>query len=285
MRKLITAISGLALVLAVPIYAADSYKVEKTEEIRKSIDFTRDTGRELVVDNIFGSITVEGTGGKSVQLVAHKTIKARNQDKLQRASEEVVLDITQDGNAIELYVDGPFRWKDERGRNIHWRNPGYTVHYDFEIKVPRNTDIYLKTINSGDIRVSGIEGDFNVRNVNGKITIDDIGGSGKAHTVNGRVKATFTRNPGEDCSFKTVNGDLDVYFRGGLSADFRLKTFNGDMYSDFPVEYLPLEAAEPSRKGGKFVYKSSRFVGVRIAKGGPQIKMDTLNGDILINKR
>jgi DUF4097 and DUF4098 domain-containing protein YvlB len=213
---------------------------------------------------------------------ARKTIKARNPDKLERARSEVVLDIREDGNAVELYVDGPFRWEDENGRRIRWRDPGYTVTYDFEIAVPRRTDIYLKTVNHGDIEVTGIEGNFDVRNVNGKIRLDGIGGSGRAHTVNGGVRVTFTQNPEGDCSFKTVNGDLDVRFLKGLSAEFRLKTFNGDMYSDFPVEYLAREAAESKRKNGKFVYKSSRFIGVRTGKGGPRIQMDTLNGDILI---
>jgi len=64
-----------------------------------------------------------------------------------------------------------------------------------------------------------------------------------------------------------------------------LKTFNGDAYSDFLFTYLPSRAAVQGRHKGKYVYKSDRFIGVRIRKGGPEIKIDTLNGDILIAKR
>lgn len=63
-----------------------------------------------------------------------------------------------------------------------------------------------------------------------------------------------------------------------------LKTYNGDAYSDFPFTYLPSRAVVQGHQNGKYVYKSDRFVGVRIRKGGPEIKIDTLNGNILITK-
>ena len=276
-------LAGLMLLLPA---AAEKYPVQKTETITETLAFADTSGiGELLVDNIFGSITVEGTAGKDIQLTVRKTIKARSQDILERARQEVKLDIAAEGRTIDLYVDGPFRDRDQDGRN-EWRNPGYQVHYDFELKVPRRVDISLKTVTEGDIVVSGVEGDFDVRNVNGKVTITDIAGSGRAHTVNGAVKVVFTSNPREDCSFKTVNGDLDVYFTDNLSADFRLKTFNGDMLTDFPVTYLLIKTVpQGERKGGKYVFRGNRFVGVQAGKGGPEMTMDTLNGDILIHKR
>ena len=284
MKKILIALLVISL-LGTNVFAAD-YKVIKKEEIRKSLKFQNPSvPGELLVDNIFGSIELEGYSGKEVKLLIHKTIKARNQDKLKNALEEVELDISEDGNTIDLYVDGPFRCqqgKEARRRN---RNPGYQVHYEFEIQVPHNTSVYLKTVTDGDIHVNNVNGEFEVRNVNGKIEMSEISGSGKAHTVNGRVKVQFTRNPKTDCSFKTINGDLELFFQDNLSAAFQLKTFNGDMYSDFPVTYLPAKAAKAERQKGKYVYKSNRFVGIQAGKGGPEIKMDTLNGDILINKR
>jgi hypothetical protein len=236
------------------------------------------------VDNIWGSIEVTGIDGDHVELVAHKTIKARTEGRIQEAEEEVKLDITEEKNIIDIYVDGPFR-EQNRGRERRY-DPGYEVHYDFEIEVPRKTNIFIKTVTDGDIKVTGVEGDFEVRNVNGKISLDNIAGSGIAHTVNGAVKASFTRNPESDCSFKTINGDIEVAFMKSLSADFQLKSDFGDAYSDFPVSYLPARStATTERKNGRFIYKSNRFIDVRIGTGGPEIKMDTLNGDILINKK
>ncbi len=282
--KKICILSAIVLLIGV-IAAAGDFRVEEKEEITKILKF-KDPAKpkELQVDNIFGSIEVEGSSGEEVKLIAHKTIRGKNSEKIQKAKEEVKLEISEEGNAIDLYVDGPFRCGEGR-RWRSWRDPGYEVQFDFELKVPHKTNLYLKTVNNGDIRVNNIEGELVVNNVNGKIEMEEVAGSVEAHTVNGRVKTLFNRNPEADCSFRTINGDLEISFCPDLSADLRLKTFNGQAYSDFPVTYLPPEKAVAERKQGKYVYKSNRFSSVRVGKGGPEMKFDTLNGDILINKR
>ena len=236
------------------------------------------------MDNIFGSIVVTGYDGKEVKLLAHKTIKARTKGRLQKAEEEVKLDITEEGNVIDIYVDGPFRHQHESREN--WSDPGYEVHYDFDIRVPRKTNIYLKTATAGSIRVSNIQGEFQVRHADGKIVMFDIIGAGTAKTASGDVEVHFAKNPDSDCSFKTVAGDIHAVFLENLSADFLLKARYGDAYSDFPVTLLPvLSSATEERKNGKYVYRSNASIGIRIGTGGPEIKMDTLSGDILINKK
>jgi hypothetical protein len=270
---------------------AHEYTIEKKEDIQKTLKFGDPVkAREVVVDNIFGSITVEGTNGQDVILVAHKTIKARSQDRIQKALEEVKLDITEKSSTVDIYVDGPFRCHDRR-RSSNWRDPGYEVRYDFELKVPFKTSLDISTVNEGDIVVKAIEGVFAVDNVNGEIRMTDVAGTGEAHTVNGKIQVTFKRAPEGNCTFETVNGEVELTFPENLSADFRMKTFNGEAYSDFPVTYLqaanPLATSAPmkERKKAKFIYKSDQFFSVRAGKGGPQITLDTLNGDILIKKR
>ena len=210
--------------------------------------------------------------------------KARTKGRIQKAEEEVKLDITEEGNVIDIYVDGPFRHQ-HRDRG-NWNDPGYLVHYDFEIKVPRKTNIYLKTATAGNIRVSNIEGEFRVRHADGEIVMRDIVGAGTAKTAAGDVKVHFATNPVSDCFFKTVAGDIHAVFLENLSADFLLKVRYGDAFSDFPITYLPVQSsATEERKNGKYIYRNNASVGVRIGAGGPEIKMDTLTGDILINKK
>jgi hypothetical protein len=264
----------------------DRLKVEEKEKIERTLRFQDlSKAREVWVDNIFGSIIVEGSSGQEVELVVHKTIKAKNKEKLQKARDEVKLDIKEEGNTIDLYVDGPFRDRDQDGRYRNRWDPGYRVHYEFAIKVPLQTNLSLKTATDGKIRVTNVEGEFDIRHANGKIDLIEVAGSGDAHTANGDVRVIFSKNPESNCSFKTVNGDVSVSFQKNLSADFRLKTFHGDGYSDFPITYLPSRPAQKGREDGKYIYKSDRFVGVRVDRGGPEILMDTLNGDLLIQKR
>lgn len=277
----------LALFLMVFLVEAghfEKFTVKKSETIKKNLTFKGGTQpRTFEIDNVFGFIHLEGYSGNTVKLTAKKTIKAESEEKIQKAQKEVKLDISTEGNTIRVFVDGPFRG--EKGR-INWsiKKEGYIVQYDFELKVPHKTALSLKTINKGDILVNNIEGDFDVRNVNAGIRMKEIIGSGSAHTVNGKVLVDFVKNPGSDCSFHTINGKLDIVFRPGLSADFQLKTFNGRIYSDFPAAYLPAEPGKGQRKDGKYIYKSNRFQGIRIGKGGPTVKMDTLNGNIYITR-
>ncbi len=140
----------------------------------------------------------------------------------------------------------------------------------------------------GSVEVRGVEGRFDVRDVNGKVLLVDVAGSGDARTVNGGVTVDFRRHPDGACLFKTVNGDVEVNFPGEPSADFRVKTMHGEAYTDFNVIYLP--KAPPVREerreeDGKYVYRSDGGYGVRVGKGGPEIKLETLTGDILIAKR
>jgi hypothetical protein len=295
------ALAGAAVILAVAAIAAAQrgwdgdrdWKAFQKEDISKTLKFA-DAAKpgEVIVDNIFGPISVEGYAGKDVLLQAKKIVYARDENRAKRAEEEVKLDITEKGNRVEVYVDGPFREDEkerlERGRVHIRRDPGYQVYYGFTLKVPFKTDLIVSTVTDGSVEVRGVEGRFDVRDVNGKVRLIDVAGSGDARTVNGGVTVDFRRHPDGACLFKTVNGDVEVNFPGEPSADFRVKTMHGEVYTDFEVTYLP--KAPPVREerreeGGKFVYRSDGGYGVRVGKGGPEIKLETLTGDILIAKR
>jgi hypothetical protein len=280
---------GAAAALALPALLAGprdrDYKFEAKEDIRKSFQLADPSQpAELFIDNIFGGIDIQAADVASVEVSVRKTIKAVAQDRIAKAKAEVDLRMTQKGNSVDLFVDGPFRDEERRRRTARWNDPGYIVVYEFTVKVPRRTRLGLKTVTDGDVAVRGVDGAFDVSNVNGKVTLDGIAGAGQADTANGDVKAVFTRNPGADCAFKTLNGDVDLTFRDGLAADLRLKSMTGEALSDYAVTSLPAEPVKSEKRDGKTVYSRGGFTGVRVGKGGPEIRCDTLNGDILIRK-
>ncbi|MBM3294364.1 MAG: hypothetical protein FJY82_07535 [Candidatus Aminicenantes bacterium] len=55
-------------------------------------------------------------------------------------------------------------------------------------------------------------------------------------------------------------------------------------YSDFATTALPGEPVKKEAIDGKTVFRRAGFTGVRVGKGGPEIRCDTLNGDIFIKK-
>jgi hypothetical protein len=258
-----------------------SFPAHEHEIIKKSFSLPAGVHRSLEVDNVFGSVEVIGGSSDQVELVVEKSTRAESKEALEQAAKEVKLDITQQGGTLKLYVDGPFRCHCDDCRGSRERE-GYIVKMDFQLHVPRDIDTKVKTVNEGRVVVRNVTGNFLARNVNGDIQMDNIAGSGSAHTVNGPVKVAFRENPREASGFESVNGDIELLFARGLAADFRFKTFNGGVYSDFPVTALPAGAMQEERHGSKVVFKSDRFTGARVSTGGPEIKVENLNGDIRI---
>ncbi|MCU1275171.1 MAG: hypothetical protein JWO48_2602, partial [Bryobacterales bacterium] len=188
---------------------------------------------------------------------------------------------------LRLYVDGPFRCKCRDG-SVNYRGSrfyGYEVRFDFTVKVPRETNLRLRTVNHGDIRVENTSGNFDVDNINGGLELLDVSGSGHAYALNRPVKVLFARNPSAASDFGSLNGDVEVTFRPDLSADLWLKTFNGSAYTDFDVTALPSHPPAQEQHDGKFVFKGDRFFGVRVGRGGPALKFDAFNGNIEIRNR
>ena len=88
-------------------------KVQEKDEIRQTLHFA-DPARpgDVIVDNVWSSIEVEGADVREVELVARKTIRAKSEDRLARAKDEVKLEIRENAPDIEIFVDGPFRCND-----------------------------------------------------------------------------------------------------------------------------------------------------------------------------
>lgn len=258
---------------------------EKNETVQRTFMPSGSAPAEVEVDNVTGSIEVVGYEGESVELVVHETFGSHSQEELEVAQREVRLLVSQEENRIRLFVDGPFRERDSFRRNGP-ESHRYRAQFDFQLRVPRRANLDLKTVNDGEIRVDGVEGRFDVHNVNGGISMTGLSGSGRAYAVNGAVSVVFAENPTGESYFGSLNGDVSVVLREDLSARLMVKTFNGDVYTDFPTTYvreLPPLVLESRR--GKRVYKSSGFFGLRVGSGGPALEFDAFNGDIRILKR
>ena len=239
-------------------------------------------GREVEIDNIFGSVVVTGHPGDTVELVAQRRIEAKDEARLQDAIRDVRLDISQAGNRLKIVVDGPFR----NSRGGEWNRLGYRVTYDFDLKVPVETGLKLKTVNSGQISVANVTGQFDLRNVNGGIEMKEVAGSGSAATVNGPLRALFRAVPEGKLQFKSVNGELEATFPPALHADVHLKTLNGDLLTDFEATMLPTMPLTGQKQQGRTVYRSKRGGSVRIGSGGTaEMTFETVNGNILVLKR
>ena len=281
---------GLAVGMALAMAAAgqaqrrhsdwQDWRVQDQESIKRTFNVSAGSEQaKLLVDNISGFVHVTGYSGKEVQVSVEKHIGADSSTALAEAKRDVKLDMSQQGNYVRLYVDGPFR--DHGGTNYRGDDYyGYRVFFDYEIQVPFATELVLKTINNGEIVVKKTTGDFDVNGLNGGIDMEEISGSGSVRTLNGPLKVAFSKNPTKNTEFRTLNGKMDVYFQPGLNADLNFSTLNGGIYTDFDVTTRPSKVVGDS-ENGRFVYRSDhRSMEARAGKGGPELTFHGLNGAI-----
>ena len=222
---------------------------------------------------INGGITVKGYDGKEVVVEA----RARNRESSHSESNMKRILISSTGLSVEEENNEVRINTDSLGRPI-----------DLTISVPIRTTLKLNAVNSGDIVVTGVDGELDVNDVNGSVTLNNVSGSAIAHALNGRVLVTFNRVNQKPMAFSSLNGDIDVTFPADLKANLSLKSDRGEVFSDFDVQVqasVPQQTVEDSRKdGGKYRVKIDKTVHGTIGGGGPEMQFTNFNGSIYIRK-
>jgi len=262
---------------------------ESKEQISREFALTADAGRStLALYNISGSVTVQGYTGNKILVEATKTIRADDAKTLALGKSETKLGFAQHGDSVVVYMAAPY---DSRPHDNHNRSEHVHVDYHFEVdyvvKVPYQLNLHVSTVNNGVVLVQDVAGLLNVGNVNGAITLRNVKGTTQAHTVNGNVEAAYAANPAGASSYHTINGQIKVKYPANFAANLHFKSMHGELYTDFPdAEVLPAQVTKNQQgKGDGTVYKLSKDTAVRIGKGGPDFRFETLNGDVTITKQ
>lgn len=229
----------------------------------------------LDVSLIHGSITVRGANRRDVVVVARSET-----DRSER----------YDANATglrRLPQTAGFRIAEEANRvSIRSENPSRSIAFDVE--VPQRTNLRLKTVNGGDVRVDNVDGEIDVSNTNGGITLTSVAGSVIAATTNGQVKASLTRVTAEKpMAFTSLNGAIDVTLPSSTKASLRMRSDHGDVYSDFDVQLKPepLPTVSDSTSGrGRYRISRNRSIVGTINGGGPEFELRTFNSNVYVRK-
>lgn len=281
MKKVITITTILTLFLQVALAQ------EKRETINKEFDFPAGPSKVFVLGNVNGFIKVEGYEGSKIIMEAKEVLKAHTQADLENLASRMSVKNEVYGDTLEVYIDGNCNCDCRHGRRYNWNSCDWDddFNYDFTVKVPKNMNIVLSTVNHGDIDVKNVLGNFKVNNINGAIYLDGVAGYGKVKTINGDVKITYISAPTNTSDYYTLNGDLRVYLPAALSADMSFKSFNGEFYTDFGItERLPAVAKLTNGRSHGTTYKIEERTVVRVGNGGVKLNFETFNGDIFILK-
>ena len=222
---------------------------------------------------VSGGITVKAYDGKEVVVDA----RARNRESSRSDSNMKRILVSSTGLSVE-----------EENNEVRISTDSYMRAVDLTISVPVHTSLKLSAVNSGDIVVTGVDGELDVNDVNGSVTLNNVSGSAVAHALNGRVLVTFTRVNQKPMAFSSLNGDIDVTFPADLKANLSLKSDRGEIFSDFDVQVqasAPQQTVEDGRKnGGKYLVKIDKTVHGTINGGGPELQFTNFNGGIYIRK-
>lgn len=265
---------------------------KSSETIQEELGFSSNSPENmLVVQNVNGPISVEGYDGNTIKLEAEKTISARSENGLEEGNREIEVRVEEVGNRIYAYLESPNnRFNTSVGsyenNNGRWKKPNYRYYVDFKLKVPRDTNIKLATMNDGDIHAKNVHGDeIIVNNLNGAITLENIAGKTDVSALNKDINITYYKNPSGDSKYHSLNGDINVTFKDNLNADVSFKSLNGDLYTNYDTTKLSAELVKRKTRNGKGTkYNMSSNQSYRIGNGGIKLDFNLLNGDATLKK-
>jgi DUF4097 and DUF4098 domain-containing protein YvlB len=230
----------------------------------------------LKVSLVAGSINVKGYDGKEVIVEAHSRIREREGSGAEGGMHR--LNMSSTGLTVE-----------EEHNEVRVHTDSYQRPIDVTITVPSHASLVLRSVNDGNIVVTGVDGDLDVNNTNGNVTLNNISGSALAHALNGRVVATFVHvTPQKAMAFSSMNGNIDVTFPADTKATVSLRSDNGEILTDFAIEMLPATqqgTVEDNRaNGGTYRVKFDKTIRGNINAGGPEFLFKNFNGNIYIRK-
>ena len=257
-----------ALLLAPPALVAQD---RQTDNNAFTLSERVPAGQWIRVRNVNGELRVRPSTSDRVEITATKTWRRGDPKDVRIQTYK-----SGDGSILVCAFWTENATCDEDGYQSHsdgWRrgDRNNDVAVNFEIRVPKGVKVGVWSVNGG-VSVDGATSEVRASTVNGSVAAMSSGGPVQAKTVNGSVHATMGRFEGnQDLDFSSVNGSVIAEFAGDVDADIDLRTVNGRFQTDWPVTI-----------SGRI---DPRHLRATLGKGGPMIKLSTVNGNVELRKR
>lgn len=228
-------------------------------------------GRWIMVRNVNGPVEVTRGTSDKVEVTASRHTKRGDPDFVRF---EVQKFGANGEDVLICALWGENSTCDERGyrgRGDGRRRNTNEVSVEFRVRVPKGVKVAVHSIN-GEVTVDGVDSEVDAGTINGGVLVRSAGGPVNASTMNGSVRAVMGRFPvNTDLTFSSVNGTVIAEFSDDLNADVELSTVNGRFLTDFPVTI-----------SGRI---DPRRLRATLGKGGPRVRLTTVNGNVELRKR
>src|SRR5688572_11641606 len=129
---------------------------------------------------------------------------------------------------------------------------------DFEVTVPRTTNIVVQNTWGGQISCAGVSGDIDINCMDGELRLDEVSGGVVISTMSGKIRASIREiHEGRPLSFTALNGSVELLLPENAKARFRLRTHHGSVLTDFPsnVFVTKSEVSGPANAKGTYEFK------------------------------
>lgn len=227
-------------------------------------------GQWVRLHNISGDVTVTATDGDRVEVVGIRRSGGGGYDE-----DDVRVDVHEGRDGVTICaLWGEESWCDDRGSHIESHRDGRRRrgHVDFQVRLPRRLKLSANSV-SGDVEVNGAGDEVRARSVSGDVKLERLRSPAvTATSVSGNVDAGIDALTGPgDLRFTSVSGNVSLQLPRSLDADVTLKTVSGELDSDFQLTlHGPM---------------SRRSLNGRIGRGGRELYLTTVSGDVRLRAR
>ena len=222
-------------------------------------------GQVVHARNINGDIRVTPSSSSRVEIVGVRRGSSRSADRLNamvtETSDGIIVCIVRVDSDDEC--DGNGNRHRSSDDNDDWGNASMNL----EIALPSNVEIDASSV-SGNVDVAGAQGDVRAGSVSGDIRLDVLRATSiEARTVSGEITAAVESLAGNGAlSFKSVSGSMKLDLPRSLDADLSMSSVSGQLDSEFQMTL-----------GGR---TSRRRIEARIGRGGRELNLTTVSGDV-----
>lgn len=236
----------------------------QSDEQRISRTFDVGADGELSLSNISGDVRIEGTSGNQITLEAVKRLRGRADSEL---LDEVQVDISHTGDRVRVETRYAHDRRHGRDRDHDHSHRGGGVSVSYRVAVPMGTEVEVRSV-SGDVRISGVDGETSADSVSGNVEINDTPNLKRAKSVSGDVEVTNARSE-DELEIGTVSGEVTA--TGIEAEELDVSSVSGAIRLDD----VACEEGEFDSVSGKI-----RYTG-RIAAGG-RYEFKSHSGDVII---
>ena len=244
MTKICVAFAAFTLVACVsPGLDAAS---QETEKVSRTLPLS--PGGALRLKSFSGRVNITAGDGNEVVVDA---VRRASRSRL----DHIKLDIHAEGSTV--YIDA------NRRDSGWWMTNNNVVETDFDIKVPRQTNLTVQVF-SASVTIEGVEGRYDVGGFSSRLNLIDAVGPIKAHTFSGPIDIRAARwQDNQDLDIDTFSGNVTLRVPESASGLVTFNSFSGHLNSDIPLTLrngnrrsLKAELGANGRNGGNLKFKT-----------------------------